>query len=68
MIQEDGNPGYAFFVAFVTSVGGFLFGYDLVIISGAQIFIRDQFALSPGQFGFATSSGLLGQTQHPFRV
>jgi MFS family permease len=57
---EQARQGYAWFVAFVASVGGFLFGYDLVIISGAQIFLRDQFQLSPSQFGFATSSALLG--------
>lgn len=51
---------YAVFIAFVASIGGFLFGYDLVIISGAQIFLRDQFQLSPAAFGFATSSALLG--------
>lgn len=51
---------YAFYIAFVASLGGFLFGYDLVIISGAQIFIRDQFRLTPEQFGFATSSAILG--------
>jgi SP family arabinose:H+ symporter-like MFS transporter len=44
----------------VAALGGFLFGYDLVIISGAQIFLRQQFALSPGQFGFAVSSASLG--------
>jgi len=60
--QYTNSPkrGYAFYIAFVASLGGFLFGYDLVIISGAQIFLRDQFALTPEQFGFATSSALLG--------
>jgi sugar porter (SP) family MFS transporter len=56
----EGGKLYAFFISFVASIGGFLFGYDLVIISGAQIFIRDQFGLTPSQFGFATSSALLG--------
>jgi MFS family permease len=51
---------YPLYVAFVASLGGFLFGYDLVIISGAQLFLRDQFVLTPQQFGFATSSALLG--------
>ena len=66
MINERGQhtdsarQGYAFYIAFVASLGGFLFGYDLVIISGAQIFLRDQFALTPQQFGFATSSAILG--------
>lgn len=57
---ESARRGYAFYIAFVASLGGFLFGYDLVIISGAQIFLRDQFALTPQQFGFATSSAILG--------
>ena len=57
---------YAFYIAFVASLGGFLFGYDLVIISGAQIFIRDQFALTPREFGFATSSAILGCIAGPF--
>lgn len=58
--QASAQRGYAFYTAFVASLGGFLFGYDLVIISGAQIFLRTQFALTPRQFGFATSSALLG--------
>ncbi len=57
---------YAFYIAFVASLGGFLFGYDLVIISGAQIFLRDQFALTPRGFGFATSSAILGCIAGPF--
>jgi SP family arabinose:H+ symporter-like MFS transporter len=57
---------YAFFIAFVASLGGFLFGYDLVIIAGAQIFIHDQFALTAREFGFATSSALLGCIAGPF--
>ncbi len=57
---EKAGRSYAFFVSFVASLGGFLFGYDLVIISGAQIFLREQFHLTPAQFGFATSSAILG--------
>ena len=51
---------YAFFISFVAAIGGFLFGYDLVIISGVQLFLRQQFVLTPAQFGFATSSAILG--------
>ena len=57
---------YAFYISFVASIGGFLLGYDMAIISGAQIFLRDQFALSPQQFGFATSSVSLGCIAGPF--
>jgi SP family arabinose:H+ symporter-like MFS transporter len=60
MTNDKARRGYAFYIAFVASLGGFLFGYDLVIISGAQIFLRDQFKLTLAQFGFATSSAMLG--------
>ncbi|OFX13420.1 MAG: hypothetical protein A2Z18_01475 [Armatimonadetes bacterium RBG_16_58_9] len=47
-------------------MGGFLFGYDLVIIAGAQIFVRKEFHLNDAQFGFATSSAILGCIAGPF--
>jgi len=65
-LAENGGRFYAFFVAFVAAIAGFLFGYDLVIISGAAIFIRDHFSLSPSQFGFAVSSAILGCIAGPF--
>ncbi|MHB9037269.1 MAG: sugar porter family MFS transporter [Armatimonadota bacterium] len=53
---------FAYFIAFVAAIGGFLFGYDLVIISGAQIFIRDYFHLAnnPRAYGFAVSCAMIG--------
>jgi sugar porter (SP) family MFS transporter len=51
---------YAFLIASVAALGGFLFGYDLVIISGAQIFLRAQFHLSDAQFAFTTTSAIIG--------
>ena len=64
----EAKPGrfYAFFIAFVAAIGGFLFGYDLVIISGAQIFLRAQFQLTDAQFGFVTSSAIVGCIAGPF--
>ena len=50
---------YAFLIAFVAAVGGFLFGYDLVIITSAQLFLRDQFSLNTDQFSFAKDEVLL---------
>jgi SP family arabinose:H+ symporter-like MFS transporter len=57
---------YVFLVAFVAAVGGFLFGYDLSIISGAQQFIKEQFGLNSEQFGFAMGSALIGCLSGPF--
>lgn len=44
------------FVAFVVSLGGFLFGFDAGIISGVMEFAGPQFDLSDGQVGWAVSS------------
>jgi SP family arabinose:H+ symporter-like MFS transporter len=66
VIEAKHRSFYAFFIAFVAALGGFLFGYDLVIISGAQIFIRDQFNLSEWWFGFTTTSAIIGCIFGPF--
>ena len=58
--QVTQGTRYAFFLSFVAAIGAFLYGFDLVIISGVQIFLRQQFTLTPTQYGFATSSAILG--------
>lgn len=58
--------GYAFLVAFVAAVGGFLFGYDLNIITASQLFWRAHFHLSDAEFGFAMGSAMLGCMAGPF--
>lgn len=65
-LAAENSRLYAFFIAFVAAIAGFLFGYDLVIISGAAIFIKAYFSLSPAQFGFAVSSAILGCIAGPF--
>ena len=57
---------FAFGVAFVASAGGFLFGYDFAIVSGANLYLKDVFHLSPAEFGFATASAALGCLLGPF--
>jgi MFS transporter, SP family, arabinose:H+ symporter len=57
---------YAFLIAFVSSVGGFLFGYDLAIINGANVYLKEQFKLSEVLFGFTTASAGLGCVMGPF--
>jgi len=59
-----GNRTYAFSLAFAAALGGFLFGYDFVIIAGAQLYLKEQFKLVEGvfwardSFGFAISSAV----------
>lgn len=49
-----------YFVSGLAAIAGLLFGYDTGIISGAILFIRKDFDLSPGQVGLVVSAVLLG--------
>jgi len=55
-----GSKLYLYSSVLVATVGGFLFGYDTLIISGAVIFLRDHFNLTPAAIGFAGSSIVIG--------
>ena len=52
--------GYVYAVTLIASTGGFLFGFDLSIISGAVVFLREEFHLTQAMFGLANSSAILG--------
>src|SRR6266446_4220862 len=39
------NNHYVFLIAFIATIGGFLFGYDLSLIGAANSFLLDQFHL-----------------------
>jgi MFS transporter, SP family, arabinose:H+ symporter len=58
--QSNSQFAYTIVVAFIAASGGFLFGYDLNIIVGAQPFLRTAFEMTPTEFGFAIGSALLG--------
>ncbi len=57
---------YMYAVAFTAAVGGFLFGYDLSLIGAANVYLKDQFHLSPEVMGFTTASAALGCMMGPF--
>jgi sugar porter (SP) family MFS transporter len=44
----------------IAALGGLLFGYDTGVISGALLFIRTEFALSPGMQGLVAGIALVG--------
>ena len=53
--------GYLWFVAFVSALGGLLFGYDWVVIGGAKPFYEAYFGiLQPTQEAWAMSCALVG--------
>ena len=49
-----------FYVAFVASLGGLLFGFDTAVISGAEKDIQQVYNLSDFLHGFTMSSALIG--------
>jgi sugar porter (SP) family MFS transporter len=63
--QTTTQTTYLYLVSFVAAVGGFLFGYDLSIISGALPFLTKHFALDAAGEGWATSSAILGAILGP---
>ena len=60
VIESKRGIWYPFFISFAAAIGGFLFGYDLNIVTGGNIFIRNQFNLNDFWFGFTTSSAMIG--------
>ena len=51
---------YMFWIAFVASLGGFLFGFDTVVISGAEKSIKEVYQLSGFMHGFTMASAIIG--------
>ncbi len=52
--------GYILRISFISALGGYLFGFDFAVISGALPFLRTAFALSSWWEGFLTGSLALG--------
>jgi sugar porter (SP) family MFS transporter len=51
---------YAYAVSMVAAIAGLLFGFDIAVINGAIVFLREQFSLSDFQTEVAAGSLLLG--------
>jgi len=54
------NHGYILGIAFISALGGYLFGFDFAVISGALPFLRNTFHLTSWWEGFLTGSLALG--------
>ncbi|MCF2443414.1 sugar porter family MFS transporter [Dyadobacter sp. CY345] len=57
-IQYNGN--YIFGISLISALGGYLFGFDFAVISGALPFLRNEFQLDVWWEGFLTGSLALG--------
>lgn len=58
-ISRQSHNCYIYVVTMMSAVGGLLFGYDTGVISGAMVFIRDQFALDSWWQEFIVSATIL---------
>ena len=59
--QASFNTSYVWLISIVAAMGGLLFGYDWIVISGTDLFYEAHFHLSSSlQVGWAKSSALLG--------
>lgn len=65
-MTESKSGSYVFKISLVAACGGFLFGYDLGVIVGANAILKEQFNLNPAELGFATGSAVLGCIIGPF--
>lgn len=54
------NTRYILGISFISALGGYLFGFDFAVISGALPFLQKQFLLNAYWEGFATGSLALG--------
>jgi SP family galactose:H+ symporter-like MFS transporter len=55
-----GHSRFVYVAAAISALGGLLFGYDTGVISGAILFIKQDFALSPGREELMVSAVLWG--------
>jgi sugar porter (SP) family MFS transporter len=60
-VTADYKKSYIWTISFVAALGGLLFGYDWVVIGGAEPFYEKFFDLTtPGQQGWAMGCALVG--------
>ncbi len=59
-MKNNNSSIYLIAISFVSTIGGFLFGYDTAIISGCNSFLQSHFELTPAMLGWVVSSALLG--------
>ena len=70
--KTDGKH-FVYLATAISALGGMLFGYDIGVISGAILFIKKDFSLSPGprgnrrQFGLAGIARRRGRRRNPGR-
>src|ERR1041385_6567652 len=57
--QPEHRSAYVYLISIIAAVGGFLLTYDIIVMSGAIIFLKREFNLTPPQVGFAMTSAMI---------
>jgi sugar porter (SP) family MFS transporter len=60
MRQSNTKNGYILGISFISALGGYLFGFDFAVISGALPFLKQQFGFDSYWEGFATGILAIG--------
>lgn len=60
MNTTHSHSAYIFTISFISALGGYLFGFDFAVISGALPFLNEYFQLNAWWEGFLTGSLALG--------
>jgi SP family xylose:H+ symportor-like MFS transporter len=60
LMRNDYNLRYIILISLISAIGGYLFGFDFAVISGALPFLKVQFGLDAYWEGFTTGSLALG--------
>jgi MFS transporter, SP family, arabinose:H+ symporter len=58
--SRTNNIRFLILISLISAMGGFLFGYETVVIAGTISFVKNQFSLSSFMEGWLVSSGLVG--------
>lgn len=59
-MTQTTSRAYLYFICFIATIGGLMFGFDIAIISGAVPFIQPYFGWNELQLGWGVSSLLVG--------
>lgn len=59
-VRSSYNFGFIVLISLISALGGYLFGFDFAVISGALPFLKTQFGLNAYWEGFTTGSLALG--------
>ena len=59
-MNKKENISYVIFLSIIGAIGGFLFGYDVAVISGTIEQVTEQFALDTVSVGWYVGCALVG--------